>query len=130
MNATNNQVNEVKQTIDDLIQTATTYDVDALERIYHDDMKVIMVDPQDQVHHLDKVSFKSMFAAKRDAGDPPMNTWVKYHHIEQKDASANVVLSRRNNLNGQDMSLFLSIDLCFEDGRWQVLREVISLRPL
>ena len=121
--------NDVKAVIDALIQTATTYDVEALDRIYHDDLHVVMVDTQDNVNQANKAAFKGLFANKREAGDPPMNTWAKYHNIDVNGETANVLLSRKNNLNGSDMDLFLSIDLRHEDGRWQVIREIIFLRP-
>ena len=129
MTQTDIKTTEVKAAIDDLIQTATTYDVETLDRIYHDDLHVVMVDTQDNVNHADKAAFKGLFASKRDAGDPPMNTWAKYHNIDVNGDAANVLLSRKNNLNGADMDLFLSIDLRHEDGRWQVVREIIFLRP-
>lgn len=120
---------EVKQVIDDLIQTATSFDVEKLDQIYHENLEVIMVDTADNVNTADKAAFKDLFKSKRDAGDPPMNTWAKFHRIDVNGNAANVLLSRKNDLNGQNMILFLSIDLVHEDGRWQVSREVIFLRP-
>lgn len=120
---------EVKQIIDDLIQTATSFDVEKLDQIYHENLEVIMVDTSDNVNTADKSAFKDLFKSKRDAGDPPMNTWAKFHRIDVNGNTANVLLSRKNDLSGQNMILFLSIDLVHEDGRWQVLREVIFLRP-
>ena len=120
---------EVRQAIDDLIQTATTYDVETLDRIYHDDLHVVMIDTGHNLNTADKAAFKGLFASKRDAGDPPMNTWAKFHSIEVTGDKAHVLLSRKNDLSGVNMDLTLSIDLTFEDNRWQVLREVIFLRP-
>ena len=120
---------EVKKAIDELIQTATTYDIETLDRIYHDDMTVVMVDTDDNVNTADKAAFKDIFKSKKEAGDPPMDTWAKYHRIDVNGDKARVLLSRKNNLSGTNMILFLSIDLMFEDNRWQVLREVIFLRP-
>ena len=120
---------EVRQAIDDLIQTATTYDVDTLERIYHDSLKVVMIDSDHNLNRADKAGFKGLFASKRDAGDPPMNTWAKYHSIDVTGDKAHVLISRKNDLSGVNMDLTLSIDLIFEDNRWQIAREVIFLRP-
>lgn len=120
---------EVKHTINNLIQTATSYDVEALERIYHDNMQVIMVDTEDNVNIADKSAFKDLFASKAIAGDPPMNTWAKFHRIDVKGDAAHVLLSRKNDLSGQNMILILSIDLVYQDARWQITREVIFLRP-
>ena len=124
----NTHENDVKQTIERLIQTASHYDLDALDKIYHDQMEVVMVDPSGQVHTADKISFKEMIQARKDE-DAPMNTWVQFHHIQANAENGLVVLSRKNNLAGQDMLLNLSIDLKLEDQRWQVIREVIFLHP-
>ncbi len=123
------QIKEVQQAMDDLIQTATSYNIDELDRLYHDNMTVTMINTNDELSTANKEDFKALFRAKRDAGDPPMNTWAKYHSIEVNGDSAHVLLSRKNDLSGQDMILTLSIDFVNEDDRWQVIREVIFLRP-
>ena len=123
------QIKEVQQAMDDLIQTATSYNIDELDRLYHDSMTVTMINTNDELSTANKDDFKALFRAKRDAGDPPMNTWAKYHNIEVNGDSAHVLLSRKNDLSGQDMILTLSIDFVNEDNRWQVIREVIFLRP-
>ncbi|WP_342077792.1 nuclear transport factor 2 family protein [Yoonia sp. SS1-5] len=123
------QQTEVRQAIDNLIQTATTYDVDVLEKIYHDSLHVVMIDTDHNLNTADKAAFKALFASKGAAGDPPMNTWAKYHSIDVAGDTAHVLLSRKNDLSGVNMDLTLSIDLIFENDRWQVTREVIFLRP-
>ncbi len=129
MDLNNPQANVIKQVIDDLIQTATNYDTDVLERIYHDDLEVLMVDHEDNVNRANKAGFIDLFNGKKAAGDPPMNTWVKYHAIDVNDDNAHVLLSRKNDLSGTEMLLTLSIDLVQSGDRWQIRREVISLRP-
>ncbi len=129
MKHSEHHVNAVRKTIDDLIQTATNYDVETLDRLYHEDLQVTMVDTSGNVNTANKENFKALFKSKRDAGEPPMNTWAKYHKVTVNDKSAQVLLSRKNNLNGQDMDLFLSIDLIHEASRWQISREVIFLHP-
>ncbi|WP_299840352.1 hypothetical protein [uncultured Tenacibaculum sp.] len=119
----------VKRTIDDLIQTATTYDIKKLDIIYHDNLNVIMIDVDDNLNTANKDTFKAIFKSKKEAGEPSMNTWAKYHKIDVNDNKAHVLLSRKNNLSGINQILLLSIDLIFEDNRWQVIREVIFLRP-
>ncbi|WP_026971192.1 hypothetical protein [Aliagarivorans marinus] len=124
-----NATEQVKQVIDDLIQTATSYDVEALDRIYHDELKVLMIDHQDNLSEANKDAFIELFKAKKQAGDPPMDTWAKYHSVVASGDSAHVLLSRKNNLSGHPMKLLLSIDLKRSEERWQVYREVIHLQP-
>lgn len=129
MNAIDVPTQDVKNAIDELIQTATSYNVDVLDRIYHDSLSVIMVDTDDNVNTANKADFKALFKSKGEAGDPPMNTWAKFHRIDVDGDKAHVLLSRKNDLSGTDMLLTLSIDLVLEGDRWQVTREVIFLRP-
>lgn len=129
MTTENKQEEDVRQAIDELIETATSYDVETLARIYHDDLHVIMIDTDHNVNTADKSTFTELFKMKRDAGDPPMNTWAKYHRIEVDGNNAHILLSRKNDLSGTNMDLILSIDMVLEDQRWQVTREVIFLRP-
>ncbi len=129
MNTSELNENAVRKTIDELIQTATTYDIETLDRLYHEDLEVTMVDASNNVNVAGKEDFKALFKSKGDAGDPPMNTWARYHKLTVNGESAQVLLSRKNNLNGQNMDLFLSIDLLYEANRWQIRREAIFLRP-
>lgn len=121
---------QVQAAVDNLIEKATSYDIEALDAIYHDDLHIVMVDHEDNVDVSDKARFKALFAGKKEAGNARMNTWVRYHHIHIRGDDAVVALSRVNDLNGTEMKLSCSIDLVFESGRWQVLREEIFLRPL
>lgn len=59
------------------------------------------------------------------------NTWADWHDLHVLGDSAVGVLSRKHSgMNGEDMLLLCNIESRFEDGRWQVLREQKSLRPL
>ncbi|GLS83728.1 MULTISPECIES: nuclear transport factor 2 family protein [Gammaproteobacteria] len=120
---------EIKAVIDNLINTATNYDVETLEEIYHNDLQVYMLGMTGELQIANKEIFTSLFSKKRDAGDPPMNTWSELHKIDVKNDSAHVLLSRKNDLSGTPMKLHLSIDLQKSAGRWQVIREVIFLFP-
>ncbi len=119
----------VKQTILDLIQAGTTFDIAALDRIYHNDMQVVSIDLEGNLNIANKDAFKGLFEMKLKAGDPPLQTWAEFNHIEVKDHTAHVLISRKVNLTGEDQFLVLSIDLVYESDRWQVTREVIFARP-
>lgn len=120
---------EIKAVIDNLIHTATNYDVETLEDIYHNELQVYMLGMTGELQVANKGTFTSLFSQKRDAGDPPMNTWSEFHNIDVKNDSAHVLLSRKNDLSGTPMKLHLSIDLHKSADRWQVIREVIFLFP-
>ncbi|WP_435314940.1 hypothetical protein [Cellulophaga fucicola] len=116
---------EVKETIEKLIKTATNFDVETLNSIYHNNLQVIMINNLGEKMISSKQMFIDLFKTKRDNKDVPLNTWSEFHHIEAKGHSAHVILSRIVNLTGKEQKIILSIDLVKEDNRWQVTREVI-----
>jgi hypothetical protein len=119
----------VMQVIHELIAAGTSFDIDQLERIYHDDLQVLMIDDDGNVNEANKMAFKEMFQSKLDTGDPPLNTWAKFSHIEADALKAHVLVMRKVKLMEDEQNLTLSIDLVHEDNRWQVTREVIFARP-
>lgn len=129
MTNSNSQAEQtVKTAINDLIQAGTSFDVDALERIYHDDMAVIMIDTESNLNQFNKTDFKNLFASKKAEGAAPLNTLANFNSIAVDGDKSHVVVTRNVNLTGEDQILVLSIDLVFEDDRWQVTREVIFAR--
>ncbi|WP_171207980.1 MULTISPECIES: nuclear transport factor 2 family protein [unclassified Ruegeria] len=121
-------VEAIKAAVDELIAAGTSFDVQALDRIYHDDMRVVMIDMDGNVNEANKAAFKGLFEAKKAEGAAPLNTWAQYNSVTAEDEVGHVMITRKVNLMGQDQILILSIDLVFEDGRWQVTREVIFAR--
>lgn len=115
----------IKKAIDNLIKVATTFDVEQLELIYHDNLQVIMISPEGQKVISDKEAFKNLFQSKKDNGDVPLSTWAEFYHIEMNEKHGHVILTRKVNLTGQEQQIMLSIDLIWEKERWQVTREVI-----
>lgn len=122
---TNTHKADVKQLINDLIQAGTSFDIDALERIYHNDLQVIMLDPSGATSIADKAMFKGLFQSKRENKDPALNTWAEFHRIDADDKNAHVLISRKVKLMAEEQKITLSIDLVKENNAWQVMREVI-----
>ncbi len=130
MSQNNQFIDESKATIESLIGAGTTFDINQLELIYHNDLQVIMIDEEGQKMIADKATFKNLFETKKKNGDPPLNTWAEYNHIEATADKAHVIVTRKVNLTGEERKLTLSIDLVKEANRWQVIREVIFSQPL
>jgi hypothetical protein len=118
--------------MDHLIDRATKYDVGALESIYHDDFHTTLIAPDSTVTTFTKREFIEHFRKmSEDENRPPLNTWADWHDFHVLGDSAVSVLTRKHSgMNGEEMQLLCNIELRFEDGRWQVLREAIYLRPL
>ncbi|SHJ17323.1 hypothetical protein SAMN04488508_10674 [Aquimarina spongiae] len=115
----------LKETVENLIKAGTTFDLKQLELIYHENLKVIMIDKTSQKVISNKESFKTLFQTKLKNKEEPLNDWAEFHHIEQTENKGLVILTRRVNLTGIEKEIILSIDLVWESKRWQVLREII-----
>jgi len=124
----NKTITDLKKTIESLIKAGTTFDLERLERTYHDNLKVIMIDENGQKMISDKESFKSLFRTKLENGDEPLNDWAEFNHIEQTKDKGLIIVTRKVNLTGVEKEIVLSIDLVWENDRWQVIREVIFTR--
>lgn len=124
MTPNSSQTAEVKAAIDGLIHSASNYDFSVLERIYHDDMKIFMIGPEGAMNQSDKAGFIKHVTDKTNEAETP-HIWSKYHLVEADEHCGHVVISRKVNLTGEMQIVTLSIDLIFEDDRWQITREVI-----
>ncbi|EJL6749874.1 nuclear transport factor 2 family protein [Vibrio alginolyticus] len=121
----------VREAMNQLIDRATKFDVNALDTIYHEDFHTTLIMPDDTVITYDKKEFITHFRKQAEEGKTQLNTWAKWHDFHVLGDSAVSVLTRKHSgMNGEEMLLLCNIELRFEDGRWQVLREQIFLRPL
>lgn len=119
------QAADLRRTMENLIQSASSQNFEILDRMYHDDMKIFMCAPGGVVHQSNKEQFTAQVIAKTQERDEPM-TWANFHFVEADEKHGHVVVSRKINLTGEMQTITLSIDLIHEDGRWQITREVIA----
>ncbi|WP_422041210.1 nuclear transport factor 2 family protein [Roseibium sp.] len=120
---------EIKAVIQRLIENVAENNSAILEEIYHDDMQVIMLDPDDAVSVSGKAEFRDIIRSALEANNGTIGTWAKFHHVSVDGDKAHVLISRQNELTGPDMQITLGIDLLRERNRWQITREVIVTRP-
>ncbi|MFC3121858.1 nuclear transport factor 2 family protein [Agaribacter flavus] len=122
-------ISAIKSVMQNLMNSAASnFDHDALDKIYHDDMRILMIDANGNVNHSDKPNFMATFKSMHDQGIE-VNTWAEYNDISVDGDNAHVLITRKNKLAGYDALLVLSIDFVFESERWQITREVIFVRP-
>ena len=122
----------IRKAMDHLIDRATNFDVDALETIYHQDFHTTLVMPDSTVVAYNKKEFIAHFRKQaEEEGKTQLNAWADWHDLHVLGDSAVCVLTRQHSgMTGEEMKLLCNIEWRFEDGRWQVLREQIFLRPL
>lgn len=115
----------IKETLDNLIHSASTAHLEILETLYHDDMSIQMFDENTELHQMGKQDFIAFLKLSLKDGNAP-STWAKYHLVEANDTNGRILISRRINLGGgNEREITLSIDFIYESDRWQITREVI-----
>ena len=119
----------LKQAIENVIKVGTTFDIEQLEYIYHENVQVIMVGQNGLNGILDKQSIKAMFQAKKDNGDSPLNNSVEFNLIQANGDSGHIIVTRKVNLTGVEQRLVFSIDLIKKGDSWLVTREVVVAQP-
>lgn len=129
MAMTENHANaaSVQEALDGLIHGVSGHSFEVLDNLYHRDMQTYVLLNDGTLKRNDKNGFmafikENMGALKDD------NPWVKYHLVEADDTRGHIVVSRKNNATGRYQLISLSIDFVFEDGRWQITREIIMTR--
>ncbi|NRD74806.1 DUF4440 domain-containing protein [Shewanella sp. VB17] len=121
----------IRAAMDNLIDRATNFDVEALETIYHKDFHTTLVMPDSTVMTYNKDEFKAHFAKQAKESNAKLNPWADWHDFHVLGDTAVCVLSRiHSGMNGEEMKLLCNIEFRFEDERWQVIREQIFLRQL
>ncbi len=129
MTSNGNPATQVREAIEHLIESGSTYNLEELERLYHRDLKIFIVDEDGNAQVLDRARNMEMFQQRRDAGLDPLNRWAEFRHIEAKDEAGFVIVTRKMELRGRPETFVLAIHLVREDERWQVVQETIFVRP-
>lgn len=117
----------VKAALDTLICAVSGHSFDVLDRTYHKDMRTYLMLDDGGFVQADKPGFMEHVRAamgQEEDHDP----WAEYHLVEADDARAHILISRKNKGTKRSQLVTLSIDFVFEDGRWQIIREVIMTR--
>lgn len=114
-----------KQTILNVIEHGSIYDVEMLGELYADDMHIIRVDQDGKTAISSKQDVLRFFESKRAAQTEPLNTEVQFNHIEAKDGTAHVIVTRTMKLFGKPEKSVYSICLVKKDSGWRVVKETV-----
>jgi hypothetical protein len=119
----------LRATIEELMNAGVSANLKALDRIYHNDLKIMFLGIDGQLMMVDKPNCLTMLVETFKDKNPEDHKWAKYHEVSVSGDRGHVLISRKIPLGGPKMMIDLSIDLVFEDDRWQVIREVNFGRP-
>ncbi len=127
---TNSRENEVRAVVENLIFNGCHYHLDELDRIYHADLMIVIVDSDGKTVTFDRQKNMEFFAHRRASGADPLDMSSEFNHVWVLGNEANVIVTRRMALRGRPEKIVYSIHLRFEDGRWQVWYETAFATPL
>ncbi len=114
----------LRNTIEELMDAGVKADLPRLQNIYHDGLKIMFLSIDGQLMEVDKHGCLGMLAQTFEGKDPSLYMWSKFHTVTVSGDRGHVLISRKLPIGGPLMMIDLSIDLVFEDDRWQVMREV------
>lgn len=119
----------LRSKIDALMTAGVSANLDALKKIYHDDLNIIYLSIDGQMMTFDKAECLALIEQTFEGKKPEEHMWAKIHLVTVTGDRGHVLISRKLPFGGAMMMIDLSIDLVFEDDRWQVIREVNFARP-
>lgn len=126
---TENTETGLRTRIDELMKAGVSANLAELQGIYHKDLQIMMLDISGHYMSMDKKACLGMLQHTFQDKNPENHMWSKIHAVSVSDDTGHVLISRKIPMGGPEMMVDLSIDFVFEDGRWQVIREVNFVRP-
>lgn len=115
--------------LDELMHAGVRADMATLDTIYHEDIEVMDLSIDGRLMTLQKQEFMALLRETFQDKTPEDHLWFNIHRLTVTGHRGHVLISRKIPVGGPNMMIDLSIDFVFEDGRWQVIREVNFSRP-
>lgn len=115
--------------VEELMQAGTSADLAKLDTIYHEDIVMMDLSDEGQLLTLEKEGFMGLLEQTFKDEEPGAHMWAKFHRVHVDGEKGHVLISRKIPVGGPERMIDLSIDWVYEDGRWQVIREVNYSRP-
>lgn len=126
----NRDVNSVRKTIDSYIENASHFQVDELERIYHNDLRIIEINENGNVESLSRADAISFFKSKQTEAAKPLSTDAEFNYVEVTGTEGHVVVTRKMKPKDKLSKSVVSISLIWEDDRWQIIRQTAFVQPI
>lgn len=120
---------EVKKTVENLIENGTSYNVENLNDIYDDKLKIVQIDEQGNVTVTTKKETLDFFAAKRAAGDEPLSKETVWNYVEANENTGHVIVTRRMKIKDRAEKSVFSLHLEKKNSRWVIVRETAFVQP-
>ncbi len=119
---------EIKNLTQKLIDNGTKYDLEFLENIYHDDLKFVRIDNENNIQVLTKKDNMDFFTDLKNSGAKPLNNYVEFHYADNDGENGFVVLTRKMKQMEEEQEFLFNIYWKKIDGEWKIIRETVFVR--
>ena len=86
---------EIKNLTQKLIDNGTKYDLEFLDNIYHDDLKFVRIDKENNIQVLTKKDNMDFFISLKKSIAKPLNNYAKFHYADNDGKNGFTVLTRK-----------------------------------
>ncbi len=115
----------VKRTILDVIEYGSIYDVEKLDQLYADNMRIIRIGKDGKTSVMEKKDVLSFFSSKRAKNDEPLSKEAYFNHVEATDDKGHVIVTRVTKLFGNPEKSIYSICLAKNNEAWRIVKETV-----
>ncbi len=119
---------EIQKLTQELIDKGTKYDLEFLDKIYHDDLKFIRIDRENSIEVLTKKDNMEFFRNLKNSGAKPLNSYVEFHYADNDGESGFIVLTRKMKQIKEEQEFLFTIYWKKIDGAWKIIRETVFVR--
>lgn len=116
----------LKQTVMNVIEYGSVYNVEKLDELYADTMQIIRVGRDGKTNIIGKTDVLNFFSAKRAKKDAPLSKEAHFNHVEANNDHGHVIVTRVMKLFGDvpEKSVY-SLCLTKLNGHWRVVKETV-----
>lgn len=112
-----------------LIKAGSEFDLETLDKLYAEELKIIKLDDDGQLSMMDKEDNMAIFRKLKESGAAPLSKDTTIHYSERRGDIGYVFLTRKMNLTGKSEELRFHIQWKKLEGEWKVVYENIVARP-
>lgn len=116
---------EIKQTILNVIEHGSVYNVEKLNELYADNMHIVRVGEDGKTVVLNKNDVLKFFESKRASLAEPLSKEAHFNHIETNESMAHVIVTRIMKMFGQTEKSIYSICLAKKESGWLITKETV-----
>lgn len=114
---------QLKQTVEALIDAGCNYRLHELERLYSADLQIVMVQENGEIASFDYGQNMDFFRRLRDSGARPIDATTSFNYVGFQGDEGYVVVTRHMDLGAGPRKIVFNLMLKHSVDRWRVFRE-------